>query len=81
MVVVGAGGAGARGRAHAGTVYVVPGVPLLPHFSIVRRRVRGRGADGRVCDRPGGSWRSVEGLLTHTIVTYTWLGRVDQLVP
>ena len=29
------------GRAGAGTLYVVPGVPLLPNFGIVRRRGRG----------------------------------------
>ena len=38
----GAVGVGAGGRARAGTLYVLPGVPLLPNFGrlyFVRRRV------------------------------------------
>ena len=37
---------GASGRARAGTIYVIPGVPRLPNFSTVRRP--GRCADGHV---------------------------------
>ena len=43
--------------------------PLLPNFSIVRRRVGV--PNGPCCDRPGGSWRSIEGLSTLIIVIYT----------
>jgi hypothetical protein len=37
---------GTSGRARAGTIYVIPGVPRLPNFSTVRRP--GRCADGHV---------------------------------